>query len=179
MVISGHHAWPPAGYERHGVEEHGEAAKCGQKMSGAGIICRSWRVRWRTAAEAWDPRLVSFGNDWMILDTDEYIVISDCIIVCMQAMKGAVGKKTEKLRQQLGEHGACSDLLRLRLPLLLDPTIMLEGVLPEQSFVFKSAMSPLRLTFNIAGPSLPAIRVLVPIFALLVVLLSLVLDVWL
>lgn len=66
-------------------------------------------------------------------------------------MKGAVTKKTEKLRQQLGEHGACSDLLRLRLPLPLDPTAMLEGVLPEHSLVFKSAMSPMLLTFAVAG----------------------------
>ena len=78
--------------------------------------------------------------------------------VWMQAMKGAVGKKREKLRQQLGEHGACSDLLHLRLPLLLDPTVMLEGVLPEQSLVFKSAMSPLLLTFKQAGGSPTAIN---------------------
>ena len=29
-------------------------------------------------------------------------------------MKGPAGKKMEKLRQQLGEHGACSVLLHLR-----------------------------------------------------------------
>ena len=69
----------------------------------------------------------------------------------MQAMKGAVTKKTEKLQQQLGEHGACSDLLRLRLPLPLDPTAMLEGILPEHSLVFKSAMSPMLLAFAVAG----------------------------
>ncbi|KAK9840409.1 hypothetical protein WJX74_009457 [Apatococcus lobatus] len=69
----------------------------------------------------------------------------------IKAMKGAVTKKTEKLRQQLGEHGACSDLLRLRLPLPLDPSAMLDGILPEHSLVFKSAMSPLLLTFALAG----------------------------
>ncbi len=88
---------------------------------------------------------------------ERHAVIDPVPILVAQAMKGAVTKKTEKLRQQLGENGACSDLLRLRLPLLLDPTVMLEGVLPEHSSVFKSAMSPLLLTFHMAGDPLAGI----------------------
>ena len=37
------------------------------------------------------------------------------------------------------------------MPLPLDPTVMLEGVVPASCSVFKSAMAPIRLTFKVKG----------------------------
>ena len=39
----------------------------------------------------------------------------------------------------------------LRLPLPLDPAVLLTGIIPEESTVFKSALTPLRLTFRTAA----------------------------
>ena len=57
----------------------------------------------------------------------------------------------------VGEYGQCSELAHVRVPLPLDPTVMLTGIVPEECSVFKSALSPLRLTFRTAGwPALPS-----------------------
>ncbi len=51
----------------------------------------------------------------------------------------------------VGEYGQCSELAHVRVPLPLDPAVMLTGLIPEECSVFKSALSPLRLTFRTAG----------------------------
>ena len=39
----------------------------------------------------------------------------------------------------------------VQVPLPLDPTVMLEGIVPASCSVFKSAMAPIRLTFRVRG----------------------------
>jgi len=72
----------------------------------------------------------------------------------MQSVKGVV-RKAEKLREMLEES---EELQELRCPLPLDPSIHLAGIIPQECSVFKSALSPLRLTFRTTGyppPPLP------------------------
>ncbi len=61
----------------------------------------------------------------------------------------------------VGEFGQCGELAHLRCPLPLDPAVQLTGLIAEECSVFKSALSPLRLTFRVAGArthcSLPVI----------------------
>ena len=59
-------------------------------------------------------------------------------------------RKKERLHELLSESGLCGELASLRLPLPLDPNVLLTGVIPEESAVFKSALTPLRLTFKTA-----------------------------
>ncbi|CAK0784160.1 hypothetical protein CVIRNUC_007363 [Coccomyxa viridis] len=66
-------------------------------------------------------------------------------------LKGTAAKRAEQLRRMVGEYGQCSELAHVRVPLPLDPTVMLTGIVPEECSVFKSALSPLRLTFRTAG----------------------------
>lgn len=63
-------------------------------------------------------------------------------------MRGGAVRKAEKLREMLEES---SDLQELRCPLPLDPSVHLAGVIPQECSVFKSALSPLRLTFRTVG----------------------------
>ena len=55
----------------------------------------------------------------------------------------------------VGEYGQCSELAHVRVPLPLDPTVTLTGIVSEECSVFKSALSPLRLTFRTAGAHAP------------------------
>ena len=76
--------------------------------------------------------------------------------VCLQRQRaccaqGTAAKRAEQLRRMVGEYGQCSELAHVRVPLPLDPTVMLTGIVPEECSVFKSALSPLRLTFRTAG----------------------------
>ena len=76
----------------------------------------------------------------------------------MVSLRTAARKK-ERLIELLSESGLCGELASLRLPLPLDPTVLLTGVIPEESSVFKSALTPLKLTFKTAvtvnGHALP------------------------
>ena len=65
-----------------------------------------------------------------------------------QTVRGGAIRKAEKLREMLEES---SDLQELRCPLPLDPSVHLAGVIPQECSVFKSALSPLRLTFRTIG----------------------------
>ncbi len=67
-------------------------------------------------------------------------------------MRGAAARKTEALRGLLSEKGVHSDLASFACPCPLDPSVHLLGLVPEGCGVFKSAMSPLRLTFNARLP---------------------------
>lgn len=69
----------------------------------------------------------------------------------MQAVRGGAVRKTERLREMVGEAGQCGELMSLQVALPLDPTVHLNGIIPSACSVFKSAMAPLRLTFRVAG----------------------------
>ena len=70
----------------------------------------------------------------------------------LQNVRGGAVKKAEKLRELLEESG---ELQGLRCPLPLDPKVHLAGLIPQECSVFKSALSPLRLTFRTAGDQMP------------------------
>ena len=59
-------------------------------------------------------------------------------------------KKVERLRGILSDQGAFGELASFSspLPLPMDPTSTVIGIIPEQSTVFKSALSPLKLAFR-------------------------------
>uniref|UniRef100_A0A0D6QW47 phosphatidylinositol 3-kinase n=2 Tax=Araucaria cunninghamii TaxID=56994 RepID=A0A0D6QW47_ARACU len=65
-------------------------------------------------------------------------------------VRGGTQKKIEKLRQLLG--GLLSELTYFEEPirLPLEPKILLTGIIPSESSIFKSALHPLRLTFQTA-----------------------------
>lgn len=60
-------------------------------------------------------------------------------------------RKTERLREMVSEAGQCGELMSLQVALPLDPTVLLNGLIPASCSVFKSAMAPIRLTFRVAG----------------------------
>ena len=70
---------------------------------------------------------------------------------CMQTMRGNAARKADRLREMIGRYGQCGELATLRVALPLDPSVLLDGILPQECGVFKSAMTPLRLTFKVAG----------------------------
>lgn len=70
-------------------------------------------------------------------------------------VQGTAAKRAEQLRRMVGDYGQCSELAHVTVPLPLDPAVMLTGIIPEECSVFKSALSPLRLTFRTAGMYLP------------------------
>jgi hypothetical protein len=69
--------------------------------------------------------------------------------------QGSAARKAEQLCAAVGEAGACGELASMRCPLPLDPTVMLDGVIASECGVFKSALSPLRLTFRTLGARAP------------------------
>jgi len=66
-------------------------------------------------------------------------------------VRGGAARKTERLRDMVSEAGQCGELMSLQVPLPLDPTVLLNGIIPASCSVFKSAMAPIRLTFRVAG----------------------------
>jgi phosphatidylinositol 3-kinase len=62
-------------------------------------------------------------------------------------------KKVERLRAILSNEGSCGELASFTrpLPLPIDPTSTVSGIVPEESTVFKSALSPLKLAFRTIG----------------------------
>ncbi len=69
----------------------------------------------------------------------------------MQTMRGNAARKADRLREMVGRYGQCGELATLRVALPLDPSVLLDGILPQECGVFKSAMTPIRLTFKVAG----------------------------
>ena len=66
----------------------------------------------------------------------------------LRAVKGNSVKQAKALRELLSETGVMGELSSLQLPLPLDPSICLTGILREECAVFKSALLPLKLTFK-------------------------------
>lgn len=69
-----------------------------------------------------------------------------------QSMRGAASKKAEALRGLLSPGGVHADLAGFACPCPLDPSVQLLGLVPSECSVFKSAMTPLRLTFRARLP---------------------------
>lgn len=70
----------------------------------------------------------------------------------LQTLRGSVVRKSEVLRDLFSPSGQCFDMCHLSCPYPLDPRIQLLGVAPEQCSVFKSALTPLRLSFRALLP---------------------------
>ncbi|KAL3646157.1 hypothetical protein CASFOL_011337 [Castilleja foliolosa] len=66
-------------------------------------------------------------------------------------VRGGTQKKIEKLRQLLS--GILSELTYFDEPIRspLDPKVLITGIVPSESSIFKSALSPLRLAFRTAN----------------------------
>lgn len=73
------------------------------------------------------------------------------IVDQLKTVRGGAVRKTERLRDMVSEAGQCGELMTLQVPLPLDPTVVLEGIVPASCSVFKSAMAPIRLTFKVKG----------------------------
>ena len=61
-------------------------------------------------------------------------------------------RKTDLLRELLSPGGACADLAHFECPCPLDPGVKLLGIVASGCSVFKSKVSPMRITFNVALP---------------------------
>jgi hypothetical protein len=70
----------------------------------------------------------------------------------LQSLRGAASKKAEALRGLLSPGGVHADLAGFACPCPLDPSVQLLGLVPSECSVFKSAMTPLRLTFRARLP---------------------------
>ena len=66
----------------------------------------------------------------------------------LRAVRGNAVKQARALRELLSETGVMGELSSLQLPLPLDPSVCLTGILRDECAVFKSALLPLKLTFK-------------------------------
>lgn len=67
----------------------------------------------------------------------------------LKVSKLRAARATERLREMVSETGTCGELTTCRVPLPLNPNIMLEGLVPSECFVFRSAQLPLKLSYKI------------------------------
>jgi phosphatidylinositol 3-kinase len=67
----------------------------------------------------------------------------------MSRLKAA--RATERLREMLSANGPCEELTTLRVPLPLNPSLLLEGLVPAECGCFKSAQLPVKLAYRVAG----------------------------
>lgn len=68
-----------------------------------------------------------------------------------QLRGGNAARKTAALRAMLSPGGTCSELANLSVACPLDPSVRLAGIVPSECSVFKSALSPLKLSFRTAS----------------------------
>lgn len=80
---------------------------------------------------------------------DELSIQLSFLVKELRSQRNAA-RKTERLQTLLSPTGACSELASFEpaLPYMLDTSVRLTGIVGEESFVFKSALSPLKLTFR-------------------------------
>ncbi|KAI9169947.1 hypothetical protein LWI28_019983 [Acer negundo] len=97
-----------------------------------------------------------YGEDgsklWQSLVRQTELVAQLCTIMReVGAVRGNTQKKIEKLRQLLS--GLLSELTYFEEPVrsLLAPSVLITGIVPSESSIFKSALHPLRLTFRTAS----------------------------
>lgn len=89
---------------------------------------------------------------WQSLTRQTDLTAQLCSIMKdVRNVRGSAQKKIEKLRQLLS--GVFSELTNFDEPIRspLAPTLLLTGVVPQESSIFKSALNPLRLTFKTAN----------------------------
>ena len=72
----------------------------------------------------------------------------------MHGAKWRDRNKVEHLHKLLSDQGLCAELMSLRVPLPIAPSILLTGIVPQECTVFKSKLSPLKLTFKAEPNSL-------------------------
>lgn len=89
----------------------------------------------------------------VLLRQGELIAILDRIAKDIRFGRDSRIYKIERLKKYLADPKNDLIFIDPPLPLPLDPTVLVTGVYPEESNVFKSSLSPLLLTF--ATPSLP------------------------
>ncbi|KAG0614104.1 hypothetical protein M758_6G151500 [Ceratodon purpureus] len=86
---------------------------------------------------------------WQSLVRQTELTAQVCTIMRdVKNVRGSTQKKIEKLRQLLS--GLLSELTYFDepIPLPLEPRLMITGIIPSESSIFKSALHPLRLTFQ-------------------------------
>jgi hypothetical protein len=66
----------------------------------------------------------------------------------MSRLKAARG--TERLREMLSVNGPCEELTTVRVPLPLNPSMLLEGLVAGECSCFKSAQLPVKLAYRVA-----------------------------
>ncbi|KAI1764404.1 phosphatidylinositol 3-kinase [Hypoxylon sp. FL1150] len=83
----------------------------------------------------------------------ELITVLSKISAEIQASNESVARKAEKVKSFLGDPK--SEMLSLDppIPMPLDPDVMVIGVVPEETRVFKSSLSPIMVTFKTASGS--------------------------
>ncbi|KAK3121381.1 hypothetical protein QOZ80_8BG0651910 [Eleusine coracana subsp. coracana] len=89
---------------------------------------------------------------WQSLFRQTELTAQLCTIMKdVRGVRGSAQKKIEKLRQLLS--GTFSELTNFDEPIRspLAPTVLLTGVVPQESSIFRSALNPLRLTFKTAN----------------------------
>ncbi|KAL6660884.1 hypothetical protein ACP70R_000268 [Stipagrostis hirtigluma subsp. patula] len=89
---------------------------------------------------------------WQSLTRQTDLTAQLCSIMKdVRNVRGSAQKKIDKLRQLLS--GVFSELTNFDEPIRspLAPTVLLTGVVPQESSIFRSALNPLRLTFKTAN----------------------------
>ncbi|RKF72252.1 Phosphatidylinositol 3-kinase, root isoform [Golovinomyces cichoracearum] len=84
----------------------------------------------------------------ILLRQAELIAVLSKISMDIKASKESVARKTEKVKQQLSDPKNGIIVIDPPLPLPLDPSVMLVGVDPNETQVFKSSLFPIMLTFK-------------------------------
>lgn len=76
---------------------------------------------------------------------------SDCPLhVHSQMSRLKAVRATERLREMLSASGPCEELTSVRVPLPLNPDMLLEGLVPSECACFKSAQLPVKLVFRVS-----------------------------
>ena len=88
----------------------------------------------------------------------ELITVLSKISAEIQASNESISKKVEKVKAFLGDRKNEIVSIDPPIPLPLDPSVMVTGVVPEETRVFKSSLSPIMVTFKtISGSKYPII----------------------
>lgn len=66
----------------------------------------------------------------------------------MSRLKAA--RATERMREMLSVNGPCEELTTSRVPLPLNPHLLLEGLVPPECACFKSAQLPVKLAYRVS-----------------------------
>lgn len=53
------------------------------------------------------------------------------VLFCVQMSRFKAARATERMREMVAENGPCSELTICKVPLPLNPSVLLEGLLPQ------------------------------------------------